>query len=102
MADYEDTIVRANETQNVCITCKINVPLRSKHCKELDRCVYRYDHFCPFIGTAIGRSNHSFFIFFLTWFLAVMGWYFYLCVLSFVELKEKQLHPIKKSVLIEL
>jgi len=101
IADYEDTIRHARD-KSVCITCKSNVPFRSKHCKELDRCVYRYDHFCPFIGTAIGRSNHGFFILFLTWFLAVMGWYFYLSILSYLELKRKQLSPIEKSVLIEL
>merc|ERR1719150_2515347 len=102
IVEYEDTIRNADETQNVCITCKTNVPLRSKHCKELDRCVYRYDHFCPFIGTAIGRSNHAFFILFLTWFLITMLWYFYLSVNSFLRLDRRDLSPIKKSVLIEL
>lgn len=51
--------------ERVCTTCKTVVPRRSKHCKELDRCVYRYDHYCPFIGNAVGLDNHSFFLVFL-------------------------------------
>ena len=35
----------------VCYTCKLRKPLRSKHCKLTGRCVHKFDHFCPFVGT---------------------------------------------------
>lgn len=99
---YQETIMGALEDQNVCITCKTNVPLRSKHCKELDRCVYRYDHFCPFLGTAVGRSNHTLFLIFLVWFLAVFVCYFYLGVLSFLRLSKKDFNPIQRNTLVQI
>ena len=30
-----------------CSTCKIFKPDRAHHCREVDRCVYKMDHFCP-------------------------------------------------------
>ena len=33
-----------------CIICNIEQPIRSKHCRNCDKCVARYDHHCPWIG----------------------------------------------------
>ena len=41
------------------------VPLRARHCPELGRCVRRFDHWCPWVGTAVGEDNHQAFVFFL-------------------------------------
>ena len=30
-----------------CSTCQIFKPDRAHHCREVDRCVYKMDHFCP-------------------------------------------------------
>ena len=38
---------------SVCYTCKIRKPLRSKHCKNLKKCIHKFDHFCPFVGMVI-------------------------------------------------
>merc|ERR1719285_401849 len=58
LKDYEE-VVRLARKAKVCVSCKCVVPPRSKHCKELNHCVYKYDHYCPYIGNAIGRENHA-------------------------------------------
>jgi len=73
--EYYRAITCAKKVR-VCTTCKTVVPLRSKHCRELDRCVYRFDHYCPFVGNAIGLKNHRPFIFFLFWNVVSISLYF--------------------------
>eukprot|EP00055_Hartaetosiga_balthica_P010712 m.46608 g.46608 ORF g.46608 m.46608 type:complete len:628 (+) comp7279_c0_seq3:65-1948(+) len=45
-----------------CPSCLIRKPLRSKHCAVLDRCIAKFDHFCPFVDNTIGANNHKYFI----------------------------------------
>ena len=33
-----------------CTVCNFEQPLRSKHCKDCNKCVGQYDHHCPWIG----------------------------------------------------
>jgi len=47
----------------VCTTCEIVKPLRSKHDRFTDVCVARFDHYCPFMGVAIGADNYREFFF---------------------------------------
>eukprot|EP01137_Pigoraptor_chileana_P004459 Opistho-2@46133 len=48
----------------LCTKCDIARPLRAKHCKHCGRCVRRFDHHCPWLGTCVGEGNHrSFFVF---------------------------------------
>jgi len=49
----------------LCVTCKLVRPLGAKHCTVLNRCVARFDHFCPWVGNTIGKHNHRDFLLFL-------------------------------------
>ena len=39
---------------------------RAKVCRETECCVENFDHFCPWVGNAIGRRNYGWFVVFIT------------------------------------
>ncbi|KAF2636297.1 zf-DHHC-domain-containing protein [Massarina eburnea CBS 473.64] len=45
-----------------CDKCHNYKPDRSHHCRELNRCVRRMDHYCPWAGGIISETTHKFFI----------------------------------------
>ncbi|XP_042413161.1 probable protein S-acyltransferase 23 isoform X1 [Zingiber officinale] len=48
----------------LCPTCKIIRPVRSKHCPQCNHCVEQFDHHCPWISNCVGKNNRwDFFIF---------------------------------------
>lgn len=49
----------------LCLTCLHKRPLRGKHCAELNSCIAKFDHYCPFVLNAIGARNHAAFLGFL-------------------------------------
>mmetsp|Transcript_30266 Transcript_30266/g.46319 ORF Transcript_30266/g.46319 Transcript_30266/m.46319 type:complete len:858 (+) Transcript_30266:185-2758(+) len=52
----------------LCHSCHIAKPHRSKHCRVLNRCVLLFDHHCPFVGTTIGLYNYKYFYLFVVFF----------------------------------
>lgn len=42
--------VEEESEYRLCHTCHVRKPLRSKHCKVLNHCIQKFDHFCPFVG----------------------------------------------------
>ena len=42
-----------------CLTHKLD---RVHHCSELDRCVYKMDHFCPWVGGIVSGTSFKYFI----------------------------------------
>jgi palmitoyltransferase len=45
-----------------CTICSCWKPDRTHHCSEIDRCVRRMDHFCPWVGGIVSETNMKFFI----------------------------------------
>lgn len=50
-----------------CSTCMIWKPDRTHHCREVDRCVRKMDHFCPWVGGVVSETSFNFFIQFTSW-----------------------------------
>lgn len=54
-----------DEPPQLCHSCHIVKPPRSKHCRVNRKCVLVFDHYCPFVGNAIGMYNHLYFVLYL-------------------------------------
>ncbi|KAL2537136.1 putative protein S-acyltransferase 23 [Forsythia ovata] len=71
--DVEDPLLNTDLNSNpiwmgnwsqLCPTCKIIRPVRSKHCPVCKRCVEQFDHHCPWISNCVGKRNkRDFFVF---------------------------------------
>jgi len=55
----------AGNWNQLCVTCKFVKPFGTKHCAVRDKCVARFDHYCPWMGNTIGKRNHRDFVIFL-------------------------------------
>lgn len=45
-----------------CTFCQNLKPDRTHHCSEINRCVRRMDHFCPWVGGVVSETNMKFFM----------------------------------------
>ncbi|KAJ6172408.1 hypothetical protein N7470_001475 [Penicillium chermesinum] len=50
---------------NFCVPCLSRKPLRSKHCRQCNRCVAKHDHHCPWIFNCVGANNLRHFVLYI-------------------------------------
>lgn len=48
----------SSSSNRTCLTCRVLQPPRSKHCHDCNKCVFRFDHHCVWLGTCVGHGNH--------------------------------------------
>lgn len=78
-----DMIKNRESSKQLCLTCTVKRPLRSKHCSVCDVCVAKFDHHCPWISACIGFRNHKYFVYYLL--------FMYICIMWFVCLVYQKL-----------
>jgi len=61
----EDDDIQIFVESKYCTICHLEIPLRAKHCKEIDFCVATFDHYCPWVGNCIGERNKARFYWYL-------------------------------------
>ena len=88
-----------------CTTCHTPRVARSKHCRMQNRCVEKYDHFCPWINNTVGCFNFRYFLLFVfttAAFLAYATYVFWQLIVFIIERdglwNVKFLHPTTKQV----
>ncbi|GAB65068.1 DHHC zinc finger domain containing protein [Plasmodium cynomolgi strain B] len=59
---YDEVIFHQN---NICSTCQMLKPARSKHCKYCLSCISRYDHHCFLLNNCIGGYNSIYYLAFI-------------------------------------
>lgn len=45
-----------------CGTCRNWKPDRAHHCSDVGRCVWKLDHFCPWVAGVVSETNYKFFV----------------------------------------
>lgn len=64
--ESSDSSSRRNRAIRRCHKCNDNFkPLRAHHDSVTGRCIVKFDHFCPWVGNAVGALNHKFFVLFV-------------------------------------
>lgn len=92
-----EDIERAEKAARVqlCHTCHIARPPRSKHDRFSRSCILVFDHHCPFVGSSVGLYNYK-------WFLGVLAFmsFYLLNFLCLLFLYYRRMHNANISTLL--
>ncbi|KFZ11454.1 hypothetical protein V502_07538 [Pseudogymnoascus sp. VKM F-4520 (FW-2644)] len=50
-----------------CSECANWKPDRTHHCSDIGRCVYKMDHYCPWVGGVVGLNSFKYFVQFVAY-----------------------------------
>jgi len=72
---------KRNRALRRCHKCNDNFkPSRAHHDSVTGRCIVKFDHFCPWVGNAVGAMNHKFFVLFVGY--TMLSCFFSLCLIG--------------------
>ncbi|KAJ2726465.1 palmitoyltransferase swf1 [Coemansia sp. Benny D115] len=77
------------QANNLCRTCKVVKPARSKHCSVCGCCVQMMDHHCMWLNNCIGLNNARWFLVFLGSFTLVCLYGSYIFGTVLLELRQQ-------------
>ncbi|KAL4808719.1 DHHC palmitoyltransferase-domain-containing protein [Aspergillus unguis] len=72
-----------------CSKCCHYKPDRTHHCREVDRCVRKMDHFCPWVGGVVSEESFKFFIQFVFYTAVFCIFIMVVCAIFTAELKRE-------------
>ncbi|KAL4788677.1 DHHC palmitoyltransferase-domain-containing protein [Aspergillus varians] len=70
-----------------CSKCCHYKPDRTHHCREVDQCVHKMDHFCPWVGGVVSEKSFKFFIQFVFYTAIFCTFILIVCATLTAELK---------------
>ncbi|KAL3468974.1 DHHC palmitoyltransferase-domain-containing protein [Aspergillus californicus] len=70
-----------------CSKCCHYKPDRTHHCREVDRCVRKMDHFCPWVGGVVSETTFKFFIQFVFYTALFCTFILIVCAFFVAELR---------------
>jgi palmitoyltransferase len=81
-----DTVATgADPPAEYCRSCKIIKPSRSKHCRDCNACVDRFDHHCYWIANCVGKKNVRHFYLLLLYCITLLVSFEYLGIMFLWE-----------------
>jgi hypothetical protein len=68
------SILLCQPNHKLCFECRLQIPLRGRHCHLCGKCVKVFDHHCPWVANCIGAGN---LLLFHVYLLALLGYVFF-------------------------
>ena len=67
----------------ICILCRSNIKITSKHCKKCDKCIEEFDHHCNWLNNCVGKDNYIWFYVLLLFLILYLSYNVSVCCIMF-------------------